>query len=123
MLKHWYARHSAGSIVAVNSYFEAPERVAALILVAPAILAPLLAQKVDKGNPLGRNDQTETDALNLINIFKPFLKLYMVLSIFIKYIAQAIMQAAKGMANMLHSLYKKVLSATLRSAFGVMLVM
>ncbi|XP_057722825.1 uncharacterized protein LOC130936710 [Arachis stenosperma] len=33
--------HSAGAAVAVNAYFEAPERVAALILVAPAILAPL----------------------------------------------------------------------------------
>ncbi|XP_020981036.2 uncharacterized protein LOC107495281 [Arachis duranensis] len=33
--------HSAGAAVAVNAYFEAPERVAALILVSPAILAPL----------------------------------------------------------------------------------
>ncbi|KAL2526869.1 alpha/beta-Hydrolases superfamily protein [Abeliophyllum distichum] len=40
--------HSAGSLVAVDAYFEAPERVAALILVAPAILTPFTAQKVVK---------------------------------------------------------------------------
>ncbi|ESR49214.1 AB hydrolase-1 domain-containing protein [Citrus sinensis] len=114
--------HSAGALVAVNSYFEAPERVAALILIAPAILAPRLIQKVDEGNPLGRNEQTERDTSNLVNLLKPFLKVYTILSMFLKYITQAMMQVAKGMADMLHSLYKKVLSATLRSAVGVTLV-
>ncbi|KAL6326617.1 hypothetical protein AAG906_008479 [Vitis piasezkii] len=92
--------HSAGSIVAVNSYFEAPERVAALILVAPAILAPLSVCKVAKGNrllkvegnQLGRDDQIQEA------------------------------QMMKRTANMLNSLYKKALSAILRSAFAVMLV-
>ncbi|KAL6131741.1 hypothetical protein ACLB2K_070115 [Fragaria x ananassa] len=51
--------HSAGSLVAVESYFEAPERVAALILVAPAIFAPIITQKVVKGSQPGTNDQTE----------------------------------------------------------------
>ncbi|KAK1285770.1 hypothetical protein QJS10_CPB20g00044 [Acorus calamus] len=35
--------HSAGCLVAVNTYLEAPERVAALILVCPAIAAPLIS--------------------------------------------------------------------------------
>lgn len=122
LVKQWLARHSAGALVAVNSYFEAPERVAALILIAPAILAPRLIQKVDEANPLGRNEQTERDTSNLVNLLKPFLKVYTILSMFLKYITQAMMQVAKGMADMLHSLYKKVLSATLRSAVGVTLV-
>lgn len=33
------------------------------------------------------------------------------------------MQMVKGMADMINSLYKKALSAILRSAFGVMLVL
>ncbi|CBI25518.3 unnamed protein product, partial [Vitis vinifera] len=99
--------HSAGSIVAVNSYFEAPERVAALILVAPAILAPLSVCKVTKGNRLLKN---------------PFIRVCKILSKFSKYIVRAIAQMMKRTANMLNSLYKKALSAILRSAFAVMLV-
>ncbi|KAF8028185.1 hypothetical protein BT93_E0941 [Corymbia citriodora subsp. variegata] len=44
--------HSAGCLVAVNTYFEAPERVAALILIAPAILAPYFSRRGDKGSDL-----------------------------------------------------------------------
>ncbi|KAK1285768.1 hypothetical protein QJS10_CPB20g00046 [Acorus calamus] len=42
--------HSAGSIVAVNTYFEAPERVAALILVCPALAAPLISLTLNQNN-------------------------------------------------------------------------
>ncbi|XP_031249095.1 uncharacterized protein LOC116137323 isoform X1 [Pistacia vera] len=114
--------HSAGSLVAVNSYFEAPERVAALILIAPAILAPRIVQKVVEGNPWERNDQIERDRSGSFNLVKPFVKLYGILSMFTKHIAQAILRVAKGMADMVNSLYKKLLSTVLRSAFGVMLV-
>ncbi|KAJ0047027.1 hypothetical protein Pint_06704 [Pistacia integerrima] len=113
--------HSAGSLVAVNSYFEAPERVAALILIAPAILAPRIVQKVVEGNPWERNDQIERDRSGSFNLVKPFVKLYGILSMFTKHIAQAILRVAKGMADMVNSLYKKLLSTVLRSAFGVML--
>ncbi|KAK0591815.1 hypothetical protein LWI29_008655 [Acer saccharum] len=116
--------HSAGSLVAVNSYFEAPERVAALILVAPAILAPRVAQKVVERNRSERNesnDQIEKERSDL-NPMNPFIKLLKILSMFFKYIMRSIMQMAKGMADMINSLYKKALAAFLRSAFAVTLV-
>lgn len=108
--------------MALNSYFEAPERVAALILIAPAILAPRIVKKVVEGNPWERNDQIERDRSDSFNLVKPFVKLYGILSLFTKYITQAILRVAKGMADMVNSLYKKLLSTVLRSAFGVMLV-
>lgn len=122
--------HSAGSIVAVNSYFEAPERVAALILVAPAILAPLSVCKVAKGNrllkvegnQLGRDDQIQEGSSNSNIHENPFIRVCKILSKFSKYIVRAIAQMMKRTANMLNSLYKKALSAILRSAFAVMLV-
>uniref|UniRef100_A0A2N9EI23 AB hydrolase-1 domain-containing protein n=1 Tax=Fagus sylvatica TaxID=28930 RepID=A0A2N9EI23_FAGSY len=114
--------HSAGSLTAVNSYFEAPERVAALILVAPAILAPLIVHKVVQGNQLGRENQMEEDSSDSSNLRNPFQKLSKNLLKFAKSVAQAMMQMVKGMAVMLNSLYKKLLSAILRSAFAVMLV-
>lgn len=122
--------HSAGSIVAVNSYFEAPERVAALILVAPAILAPLSVCKVTKGNrllkvegnQLGRDDQIQEGSSNSNIHENPFIRVCKILSKFSKYIVRAIAQMMKRTANMLNSLYKKALSAILRSAFAVMLV-
>ncbi|KAK7856835.1 abhydrolase domain-containing protein abhd-5.2, partial [Quercus suber] len=114
--------HSAGSLTAVNSYFEAPERVAALILVAPAILAPLIVHKAAEANQLGRENRMEKDSSDSSSLRNPFLKLSKILLKFAKHVAQAIMQMVKGMAVMLNSLYKKLLSAILRSAFAVMLV-
>ncbi|TYH32729.1 hypothetical protein ES332_D13G009800v1 [Gossypium tomentosum] len=105
--------HSAGSLVAVDAYFEAPERIAALILVAPAILAPRAIPKVvdTKGDGSDSNDQG-----------KPQFKLFEILHKFIKYITQSIIEMMKRMVDMLNSLYKKVLLSVLRSAFAVMLV-
>ncbi|KAL6123449.1 hypothetical protein ACLB2K_075971 [Fragaria x ananassa] len=113
--------HSAGSLVAVESYFEAPERVAALILVAPAIFAPIIIQKVVKGSQPGTNDQTEGDS-NSVDDGNPFVQFSKVLSKIARYISQAIMGLVKGMAVMLNSLYKRFLSALLRSTFAIMLV-
>ncbi|MBA0727109.1 hypothetical protein Golax_000130 [Gossypium laxum] len=105
--------HSAGSLVAVDAYFEAPERIAALILVAPAILAPRAIPKVvdTKGDESDSNDQG-----------KPQFKLFEILHKFIKYVTQSIIQMMKRMVDMLNSLYKKALLSVLRSAFAVMLV-
>uniref|UniRef100_A0A5B6YI54 AB hydrolase-1 domain-containing protein n=1 Tax=Davidia involucrata TaxID=16924 RepID=A0A5B6YI54_DAVIN len=114
--------HSAGSLVAVQTYFEAPERVAALILVGPAILAPLIVRKVAKGNQSGRNSEIQEDSSNSNTYGNPFIMLGNILSKFSKYIVQAIMHLVKGMVDMLNSLYKKALSALLRSAIAVMLV-
>lgn len=109
-----HTRHSAGSLVAVDAYFEAPERIAALILVAPAILAPRAIPKVV---------DTKGDGLDSTNQGKPRFKLFESLHKFIKYVTQAIIKMMKRMADMLNSLYKKALLSVLRSSFAVMLVL
>ncbi|KAF5736482.1 hypothetical protein HS088_TW14G00625 [Tripterygium wilfordii] len=114
--------HSAGSLVAVDSYFEAPEHVAALILVAPAILAPIGVRKAVDGNKSRADNESERDKANSSTLHKSFHKLFGSILKFTKYIAQAIMQMVKGMAYMFNSLYKKALAAILRSAFAVTLV-
>ncbi|TYI45079.1 hypothetical protein E1A91_D13G010900v1 [Gossypium mustelinum] len=105
--------HSAGSLVAVEAYFEAPERIAALILVAPAILAPRAIPKVI---------DTKGDGSDSNNQGKPQFKLFEILHKFIKYVTQSIIQMMKRMVDMFNSLYKKALLSVLRSAFAVMLV-
>ncbi|KAL6977581.1 hypothetical protein U1Q18_026375 [Sarracenia purpurea var. burkii] len=113
--------HSAGSLVAVNTYFEAPERVAAMVLIAPAIVAPFTARKVLKENQFKSDSQRKEDSSNSTIRGNPFVKLYNIFSKFSKYIVQAIMHLMKGMGEMVSSFYKKVLSAVLRSAFALML--
>lgn len=114
--------HSAGSLIAVDSYFEAPERIAALILVAPAIFAPLAAKKKTKENNTGKDNPTEGDGSDSNRFWKSFMKLLGTLSKLTKYITQLIIQMVMGMTNMLNSFYKKALSAFLRSTLGVMLI-
>ncbi|CAN4123436.1 unnamed protein product [Withania somnifera] len=104
--------HSAGSIVAVEAYFEAPERVAALILVAPAILEPLNSGPVTKDNPTGK--------LNSEGNW--FTMVFSILSKLSQYLGQAIIFLVKGIGDMINSLCKKALSAFLRSAIRIMLV-
>ena len=41
-------RHSAGCLVALQSFLDAPEKVGALILVAPALAAPIILEEVEK---------------------------------------------------------------------------
>lgn len=116
-------RHSAGALVAVDAYFEAPERVAALILVAPAILAPFTMKKNSaKENKKGTDNRTQgkSSASNVKG--NVFLRLGSALSMLTIYIREAVMYLIKGMAGMINSLYQKALSAILRSTFGVILV-
>ncbi|XP_047960846.1 uncharacterized protein LOC125205776 [Salvia hispanica] len=114
--------HSAGALVALNTYFEAPERVAALILVAPAILAPFAMKSAVKENQKGTDDQNQGISSES-NMKRNFLfRLGRVLSGLTKYIIEAIMHVIKGMGGMINSLYQKALSAILRSAFGVTLI-
>ncbi|KAL0743970.1 hypothetical protein Bca4012_085483 [Brassica carinata] len=101
--------HSAGCLVAVDSYFEAPERVAALILVAPAIFAPRPVNTAGSaGDNSGENGPRSKFLGTLVELSKV--------------VIGAISRALTGMANMLSSLYKKALAAFLRSSLGVMLV-
>ncbi|CAH9121586.1 unnamed protein product [Cuscuta epithymum] len=112
--------HSAGSLVAVEAYFEAPERVAALILVAPAIFAPFTSPKQGRN---GRKSHTENgnsdSSRNKKNVFG---KIFTILSKFTKYVAQAISGIVKGTGKIMNSLYRKALAALLRSAVGLLLV-
>lgn len=78
--------------------------------------------KAVEGNQLGRENRMEKDSSDSSSLRNPYLKLSKILLKFAKHVAQAIMQMVKGMAVMLNSLYKKLLSAILRSAFAVMLV-
>ena len=55
--------HSAGCIVATEAYFKAPERIAAMILVAPALFAPLVVAK--KEQILERQDKIKHILLNV----------------------------------------------------------
>ncbi|GAU42581.1 hypothetical protein TSUD_302970 [Trifolium subterraneum] len=112
--------HSAGSLVAVNTYFEAPERVAALILIAPAIFAPLTTPKTVKENQSGQDNQMKEDKSSIRR--NPIVELYNSLSKIIKNIVKIITEMMKPMINILNSLYRKLLSAILRSSPAIMLV-
>lgn len=86
-------------------------------------MAPLIAHKEPvKRTQLGGDNQIQEDSSNKNSLGNPFVQLGNILSKFAHFVSQAIMNIVKGMANMLKSLYKKLLSAILRSAFAVMLV-
>lgn len=116
-------RHSAGAIVALQAYLEAPDRVAALILVAPAILAPPFQQKVDTKIQSTAYKQTQRDTSKSEAPANPIIRICNTLSKLYRYIAQAISYVVKRVVDFFKSLYKKALLAILRSAIAVMLVM
>ncbi|KAH9310431.1 hypothetical protein KI387_025466, partial [Taxus chinensis] len=114
--------HSAGCLVAANAYFEAPERVAALILVAPAIVAPLVIGKNDNTNriPSKRNglddNSTSEEGEN------PFRKIRVMLFKLWTGVSRLVVNMVQEMKAMANTLYRKILSVILRSNFAVMLV-
>ena len=106
----------------MDAYFEAPHRVAALILVAPAILAPLSAPKVANRNQTDkekRNQESNSDSSRRPNLFS---RIGEILTKFYRYVVSAFVQMWRGMLDMANSLYKKALAAFLHSSVGVMLV-
>ncbi|CAL5097631.1 unnamed protein product [Urochloa decumbens] len=113
--------HSAGCLVAVDAYFEAPERVAALVLVAPAIFAPRKGVKDSTtGEQEGQKQNVPKDEssppLSLFaRIWGGFLKLC-------KHIAGLLSKMMMAIRDVFQSLYVKALVAFLRSSFGAMLV-
>lgn len=113
--------HSAGCSVAVEAYFEAPERVAALVLVAPAIFAP-----ARKGNPengvgeqqgLEKKDSDDGSAPSnpFARIWRGFLGMFM-------WLARLILKAAMAVQDMVSALSRKVLVAFLRSSLAAAMV-
>ncbi|CAI9091881.1 OLC1v1026986C3 [Oldenlandia corymbosa var. corymbosa] len=111
--------HSAGSLVAVDTYFEAPERVAALILVAPAIYTLLMPQHSAKDDQRDRNKRDPYS--HFTNYQNPIIAIFSLLSKLTKCIAQGIMYL-KAMGGILNLLCKNTLCTFLRSATGLILV-
>uniref|UniRef100_A0A0D9XWB4 AB hydrolase-1 domain-containing protein n=1 Tax=Leersia perrieri TaxID=77586 RepID=A0A0D9XWB4_9ORYZ len=114
--------HSSGCLVAVETYFEAPERVAALVLVAPAIFVPVFSRKGVKEYGAGEEWQEKKNSngsnlpTNPFNrIWEGFLELCM-------RIAGFLMNMIMAIGGMVRSLYCKAVVAVLRSSVGVMLV-
>ncbi|KAF8725505.1 hypothetical protein HU200_020034 [Digitaria exilis] len=112
--------HSAGCLVAVDTYFEAPERVAALVLVAPAIFAPRKGVKDSAtGEQEGQKQNVPNDESSPPNLFAGiwggFLKLW-------KHIAGLVSKLIMGIKDIFRALYVKALVAFLRSSLGAMLV-
>lgn len=114
--------HSAGCLIAANAYFEAPERVAALILVAPAIVAPLAIGKnlnsnenVRKMNKLHENYSPKDEE-------NPFRKIRRTLFRFWMGVSRLITSMLQEMKAMADNFYRKILSAIFRSSLAVMLV-
>uniref|UniRef100_A0A7N0THG9 AB hydrolase-1 domain-containing protein n=1 Tax=Kalanchoe fedtschenkoi TaxID=63787 RepID=A0A7N0THG9_KALFE len=109
--------HSAGAYVAVNAYFKDPERVAALILVAPAILAPVQksANKISSKNKHSSEDSSDSIENSVTKILRAFLK-------FAQYIKQPLRLIVEVVASVLTSLCRQTLSAILRSAIGVIMI-
>lgn len=94
-------------------YLEAPEKVAALILIAPAIIAPIISKKVKK------DTDTESDPVPLEN---PFIRVWRAFLEFCKRVASVVVGMFKRMGDMIGSVYNRALAAVLRSALAVMLV-
>lgn len=115
-------RHSAGCLVAVNTYFEAPEKVAALILVAPAIVAPFIMKKGEKGNGVGEEKQMEDGDAKIGSQENPFIRILEAISKLYKFIAGFVFRILKGMRDMVGSISTKVLAMVLRSGLTLMLV-
>uniref|UniRef100_A0ACD5XPL4 Uncharacterized protein n=1 Tax=Avena sativa TaxID=4498 RepID=A0ACD5XPL4_AVESA len=112
--------HSAGCPVAVEAYFEAPERVAALVLVAPAIFAP--ARKADPDNGVGEQQGPEKDfddsnaPPNLFaRIWGGFLGMCM-------WLAGLVLKVAMAVQDVVRDLSCKVLVAFLRTSLAASLV-
>ncbi|OEL35890.1 hypothetical protein BAE44_0003088 [Dichanthelium oligosanthes] len=112
--------HSAGCLVAVETYFEAPERVAALVLVAPAIFAPRKGVKDSAtGEQEGEKQNVPNDENSPPNLFARIWGGFLELC---KHIAGSVSKMIMAIREVVRSLYVKALVAFLRSSLGVMLV-
>lgn len=100
--------------MAVETYFEAPEKVAALVLVAPAIVAPLAPRIIDKEE---MGTQKENGASK-----NPIMKFLKVLANISMQLMRVAFNMLKAMRDMVGLLYARALSAFLRSTLALMLV-
>ncbi|XP_031485717.2 uncharacterized protein LOC116254460 [Nymphaea colorata] len=113
--------HSAGSLVAVDAYFEAPERVAALILVCPALIAPLFSSNSNQRDLHEREDRRPENAeigrSDRENMFRGILLLLRAL----RFLAQVVIASMiKRILYLLSCFCRNLLSEILRSYFGIL---
>ncbi|XP_074581006.1 uncharacterized protein LOC141837525 [Curcuma longa] len=106
--------HSAGCFVAVETYLEAPEKVAALVLVSPAIFAPLAGGRIGKEGLRNRKENGAPE-----NHIIRFLK---ALSDLRTQLVRVIFTVLKTFRNVAGSLFARALTAFLRSTQALMLV-
>lgn len=105
--------HSAGCIVAADAYLKAPERVAGIIMVAPALVAPfLLRNNIAKGKVVEEEKRTQhVSGPVLMKIWNN------VLSAVSKVVA-----VFGRMFAFINDLWRQMLAAVLRSSFAVWLL-
>ncbi|KZV35459.1 hypothetical protein F511_32504 [Dorcoceras hygrometricum] len=114
--------HSAGSLVAIDTYFEAPNRVAALILVAPSFVPPFFTRNVTKDDQAGIDNHMKGKGSNPSTPVSVFLIFRNTLLKFTKHIADTIVSIIKGVGVVVNTMYKKAVSAILRSSVGLTLI-
>lgn len=113
--------HSAGCPVAVEAYFEAPERVAALVLVAPAIFAP--SSKGEPNNGLGEQQGPEKkDSDDNSAPPNPFARIWGGFLGMCTWLAGLVLKVLMSVQDMIRDLSRKVLVALLRSSLAASLV-
>lgn len=93
-----------------------------MVLIAPAILAPIVPRKATRENQMTKDKQI-VDGISDSNFPEnPFVRIWKALSNFCMHIVKVAMQMMKGMMDMVRTLYRKALSAILRSTFAIVLV-
>lgn len=83
--------------MAVNTYFEAPEKVAALILVAPAIFAPLVQKK---GNRVGEEKRKGDGDAKVSPGENPFVRVLKGLSMLFKFFVGKVLHIVRGLSTL-----------------------
>ncbi|MCO5559217.1 hypothetical protein L7F22_012812 [Adiantum nelumboides] len=96
--------HSAGCIVAADAYLRAPERVAALIMVAPALFAPLMMNKKSQAQQEQKQKAFSSLGVKLAWLCSK-------IGAFVQYIVCSVRR-----------LWYRILTAILRSNFGYWLI-
>jgi hypothetical protein len=105
----------------VEAYFEAPERVAALVLVAPAIFAPARKGEPDNG-VVGQQGPEKMDSDDSSAPSNPFARIWRGFLGMCMWLAGLVLKVVMAVQDMVRDLSRKVLVALLRSSLAASLV-
>lgn len=115
-------RHSAGCITAVKTFFEDPDRVAGLVLVAPAILPrPSYTQYVKHDGKTTSEKKVEGHKFLKVKDQSLVYIGWMTCMLLTSFTLELVQWLGK-IADMVGALYEQSLTAFLRSTFALMLV-